>query len=559
MDTDDCQLLIDTLAQTHQSENVQTKTCATQLSYRRPLSKSVRIQVKPHRNEIGCQTMQKRPIMKDAETQCNIIKTPVLQQIKNNTTEQDLDISWTSTNQLDDTSDLSYCPSDQTEVNSECDENMELSQVFGTRVKVEQTCGTCGYNWEWKSQHMIGSIPYGNLRLSCGILFAGFPPSKALRVFDFMNVPSISNDTFLKHQKHYLQPVIVDAWESSRREHIQEAKADRRTISIGGDGRCDTPGHSAKFGSYSVMDLDDGRVLDIHLVQSNEVKSSCHVEKEGLARSVKFLMDHGLEVNTLVTDRHVQIRKWVRENMAGTKHCIDVWHVAKGIKKKLLSISKEKDCEEIHDWIKSISNHLYWMAASTPNADPETMWQKWASLEKHIQNIHEGHGTKFPHCLHPSLNGRERRRKWLKPGTKSMVQIEKIIDSRQMRLDIPMLSTKYQTSEVEGYHSVINQFAPKMHRFSFNGMKCRLILAALHFNENSGREQAQTKQGDLCYKVTFPKHKKGGYTLREVKTESTFNYAKVLIDSVMSRTENVSILVISGTSRKCSPTPVQFI
>ncbi|XP_021356047.1 uncharacterized protein LOC110451810 [Mizuhopecten yessoensis] len=517
--------------------------------------------------------------MRSVQTQCNLLKPHTLLSKPEPplVSNEELDQSWTSTNLQEDSHDLSFIPSesDHTEAESDCgldDENMHegsgrlflvsevnllqlfmtcfrcsspalgnLTHVIGTMVKVEQNCGVCGYSWNWISQPMIGSIPSGNLKLSCGILFAGSLPSKSLRIFDFMNVSSISNDTFLKHQRHYLQPAILDVWESNRFRHIQEIQCDGRKISIGGDGRCDTPGHSAKFGSYSVMDLDDGRVLDVQLVQSNEVKSSCHMEKEGLSRSVAFLRSQDIQIDTIVTDRHVQIRKWVRENMAGTKHCVDVWHVAKGLKKKLVAMAKEKECEDLHKWIKSISNHIYWVAASTPSGDKEVMWQKWASLENHIQNIHEGHGSQFPRCLHANLNEQERRRKWLKPGCKSMVKLEKLIGSRQMKLDIPMLSTGHQTSELEGYHSVVNHFAPKMHGFSYNGMMCRLLLAALHFNENSGREQAVTSQGELCYKIVFPKHKKGGYTLREVKTEPTFNYVQELTGNVFTRTAACSM------------------
>ena len=36
---------------------------------------------------------------------------------------------------------------------------------------------------------------------------------------------------------------------------------------LGGDGRSNSPGHSAKFGSYYWMDLEHNVVLDIELVQ----------------------------------------------------------------------------------------------------------------------------------------------------------------------------------------------------------------------------------------------------------------------------------------------------
>ncbi len=67
------------------------------------------------------------------------------------------------------------------------------------------------------------------------------------------------------------------------------------------------------------------------LLQSNEVGGSCHMEKEGLRRCVQDLAAKNLSVDVLVTDRHPQIQKWVRENMPETTHYYDVWHVAKGI------------------------------------------------------------------------------------------------------------------------------------------------------------------------------------------------------------------------------------
>jgi hypothetical protein len=54
------------------------------------------------------------------------------------------------------------------------------------------------------------------------------------------------------------------------------------------------------------------------------------MEKESLIRCVKIFSNEGIQIQTLVTDRHVQIVKWVRDNTPNTTHCFDVWHVAKG-------------------------------------------------------------------------------------------------------------------------------------------------------------------------------------------------------------------------------------
>ncbi|KAK3106929.1 hypothetical protein FSP39_003265 [Pinctada imbricata] len=268
------------------------------------------------------------------------------------------------------------------------------------------------------------------------------------------------------------------------------------SLVLGGDGRSDSPGHCAKYGSYAVLDLRVMLVVEVQVVQSNEVKVSCHMEKEGLRRCVDTITSHDLSIETLVTDRHVQIGKWVRENMPDTVHNYDVWHVAKGVKKKLISLAREKDCHEIQDWIQSISNHLYWSAASSQDGNGQLILQKWQSVANHVMNIHEHRGDLFPECAHETLEGRERQKPWLKQGSKVADKFEEIVFSRQLEKDIPKLSPGAQTSSLEGFHSVINHFAPKMYHFSYQGMQSRILLAAMHYNENGMREQATVQHTD---------------------------------------------------------------
>ena len=55
------------------------------------------------------------------------------------------------------------------------------------------------------------------------------------------------------------------------------------------------------------------------------------MEKEGLSRALEHLSDKGMAIQVLVTDRHKQIAKWIRETHPEIKHYFDVWHVAKGM------------------------------------------------------------------------------------------------------------------------------------------------------------------------------------------------------------------------------------
>lgn len=63
--------------------------------------------------------------------------------------------------------------------------------------------------------------------------------------------------------------------------------------------------------------------------QSNEVGGSNNMEKEGLRRSLDLLRAHGVTFDSIVTDRHPQIQKYLRE--ANITQYYDVWHIEKGI------------------------------------------------------------------------------------------------------------------------------------------------------------------------------------------------------------------------------------
>ena len=57
-----------------------------------------------------------------------------------------------------------------------------------------------------------------------------------------------------------------------------------------------------------------------------------------------------------------------------------------------------------------------------------------------------------------------------------------------------------------------------------------LLLAALHFNENSQRDQKTTQSGEKMWKVSYPKYRHGDGVVQEVKDKVT--YGKIFsIDS----------------------------
>ena len=54
-----------------------------------------------------------------------------------------------------------------------------------------------------------------------------------------------------------------------------------RKLTLAGDGRCDSPGYSAKYGTSTLMDVETDLIVDFHVSQSTDTTSSVAMEKHG--------------------------------------------------------------------------------------------------------------------------------------------------------------------------------------------------------------------------------------------------------------------------------------
>ena len=91
-------------------------------------------------------------------------------------------------------------------------------------------------------------------------------------------------DTQLK----YLFPVINKAQEHECRNQIDKLSS-KEVVNLDGDGRCDSAGHCAKYGTYTLMDEDTRNVVAFEVVQLSKVTSSNAMEKEGFSRCIELL------------------------------------------------------------------------------------------------------------------------------------------------------------------------------------------------------------------------------------------------------------------------------
>ena len=381
-------------------------------------------------------------------------------------------------------------------------------------VVLEQICKH-GHRKLWCSQPTQGNMPQGNLQLVAAILFSGCSPVKVLKCFRHFNILTIGYRTFNIIQRSYLVPAVFHVWRTEQEHLFHLIRQSGEKIILGGDARCDSPGHNAKYGSYVVMDLKNNKILDVQLVQCNEVTTSNAMELEGLKHCFQKLDDNNIEVDTLVTDRHPSVQKYMKTMRPLIKHCYDCWHIAKSVYKKIIALTKKAGYTSLKNRAHSISNHLYWCPSSS-NGHSDFVKTKWTSISNHIVNIHKNHSDLFPQCLHDNLEDRE----WLKKGSRAHKGLIQIISAKRLLHDIGKMSPSEQTSSLESYHRTVCLFAPKLMHFFYPSMRARTLLAALHFNENSSRPQAVSKDGHAQWSVSYPKYKDGG-TIKEIKVKCT--------------------------------------
>ena len=88
---------------------------------------------------------------------------------------------------------------------------------------------------------------------------------------------------------------------------VRQELVNKGDINLNGDGRCDSPGHSAKYGTYTLMDVNSGKVVAFSVVQVSEVTSS--MEKEGFKRCIESIEDDEVQIDRIAISVHQQLHE----------------------------------------------------------------------------------------------------------------------------------------------------------------------------------------------------------------------------------------------------------
>ncbi|XP_047136733.2 uncharacterized protein LOC124813552 [Hydra vulgaris] len=331
----------------------------------------------------------------------------------------------------------------------------------------------------------------------------------------------------------------------------------RENLLLVGDGRCDSPGHNAKYCTYTFLELESGCVVDTTFIPVTEVTNSNCMEKAGFIHLLKKFKKAGLNISVISTDRHPQIRKVfkVDPRFNDINHQFDPWHVAKSIRKKMMKASKNTNLKDLHEWIPAVINHFWW-SIETSKKNPQLMYEKFCSLLYHIRNIHKWGGYKyFKKCEHePYSHQEEEERNWLDASSDSFKYLVKIVKNKSLKKTMKHLTEAVHTCAVEVFNNLLLKYIPKQYHFEYEHMEMGGLLAALDHNFNAGRFFALDCNGDVKYRVAWRKASKK-FIARKVKKHKRYDYLLIMKKSVFKRAETGA----QRTSKKrvTAPTPIE--
>ena len=211
------------------------------------------------------------------------------------------------------------------------------SITLGTLLCVTLTCLKC-HIFKLQSQPVLGRMPAGNLLVSSAILLSGSTYTKIANFSEILNLQYLGEKTFYSIQNEYLFPEINYAWLSEQNSVFEEIG--QTDLWLCGDGRCDSPGHSAKYGTYSMLDQATDKIVDLKVVQVSEVANSNAMEREGFKRCMETIAGKGAVVKVVATDRHIGTAADIKRDHPEKEHQFDLRHVSKSITKKLTEKAK---------------------------------------------------------------------------------------------------------------------------------------------------------------------------------------------------------------------------
>ena len=176
--------------------------------------------------------------------------------------------------------------------------------MAGGILKVEWTCANSHHRC-WASSDVLcekknQKVYVNTLLLSASILLTGNNFDKIELFCKFLRIDFPSSSTYYRIQRLYVVPECTEFWNDMKNEIWNVLSGE--PLILCGDGRNDSPGHSAKYCTYVLMEHFLNVIVDLDVVDQRETGGvSTNMEAFGMRKLLQRIVGK-LVVQEIVTE-----------------------------------------------------------------------------------------------------------------------------------------------------------------------------------------------------------------------------------------------------------------
>nr|XP_022301675.1 uncharacterized protein LOC111109742 [Crassostrea virginica] len=408
------------------------------------------------------------------------------------------------------------------------------TENIGSALYIYWECTKKHEAHRWCSQPVLNRrLHGGDLQISSAILTSGNNFAKCALFAKFLKLYFPSTSKFTAIQRKYLVPTISTFWKEQQRDIIENLQGE--SIIALGDGRNDSPGHSAQYCTYSIMDNVSKKIVSLVTMDKRETgKKSTNMEKACFLKAMEDLEENHVHVSEVVTDAHLQIGAVMKNRFPDIKHSHDIWHAAKNLGKKIVAAGQNKECRGLLEWSRDVINH-FWYSCSCAT-DVDSFMEVWCGVVHHVVDEHEwnmSYSSNFygsNKCLHGPIE--DEHKAWLTKGSPAHTALIEIVFNKRFLSQIHYYVNFRSTAELENFNNLILMYSGKRFAFSPPVYRARNLLAALDYNANVDREVKRNSDGSIQQHRTFNK-KSSRWSVTPVKVAKSYRHIEVLLERVV--------------------------
>ncbi|CAO4360203.1 unnamed protein product [Caenorhabditis nigoni] len=375
----------------------------------------------------------------------------------------------------------------------------EMDIVYhGLNMNISVVCVSCQRRWYWSNTQKCEREQSGSnsklsrihILLTSAIISTGNGFQNVKQLFDVLKSPFFSARTFNRLKEKYVYEAVDIQYKKQAnvvKELLCETTDNNGTLNVMGDGSFDTPGHSALYCRYVIMEAVTKLVVEFEILRHKSGEKKVNMETEACEKAFENLMvTYDSAIESFTTDRSISVASMMAHNFPDVTHYFDSWHYIRSL---ALEIMKN------YGW------YDFKIVTSCEHKESDDVNRK----------IPDFLDTKNP--LH----------------VKALNALLAVIEKGDRCDAIGKVSPYFATSAVESFNARAGFYASKKRFYSQKGFNSRTQLAVLDWNSKQINE-LNGKRVVIAEKKFFNKTTKQ-WSVRKQKTEADYAFRNEIADT----------------------------